>query len=73
MPRKPPFTFATFALHVQTTMIRAHPVETEIPAAMQDLLGRLGAPSDPSLSFRLRRLKTLFDEEALGGGAAGLA
>lgn len=70
MPRKPPFTFAAFALHVGKTMGQAHPIDTEIPSAMQDLLARLGGgQADTSLSFRLRGLKTLFDEEA-GAGIA---
>lgn len=73
MPRKPAFSFTTFAAHVQTTMGRAHPVESEIPKAMQDLLDQLGGRANTSLSSRLRGLKALFDEEAPSGPATGLA
>lgn len=73
MPRTPPFTFASFALHFQAPMAKANPVETEIPRAMEDLLARLGQTGEVSLSSRLRGLKALFDEEGFGGEAAGLA
>ena len=70
MPRRQPFSFASFDMTVQAPMREAFVAAGDLPRAMQDILAELARPHDSSLTARLDQLKlvsalTLADEPML--------